>query len=208
MLYGKIELKNLLSHNEFGHTLIEILAVCGMISILATIPIAYMHEAKIRANETAALGALNQMAAAYEIYRVVGDPQHFYPHFYSFGIVTDTVTFHNPDEIWDELIRQGLLPNKYRAYSFNTPNLLAPGYSFSIYPINLSATDMYSINPWDSYAFALIPFEGSRQPRTMAMIHGEYFNHYFTNARAYKTTSTSSDISDARIFTFKDPEPD
>ena len=202
-------MKNLFLHNEFGHTLIEILAVCGMISILATIPIVYMREAKIRANETAALGALNQMAAAYEMYRVVGgDRQRFYPHFYSLGTVTDTVTFRNPEEIWDELIRQGLLPRKYAAYPHSTPNLLAPGYTFSIYPIDMSAPDMYSINPWDSYAFALTPSEGSRQPRTLALLHGEYFNHYFTNARAYKTASTSSDISDARIYTFKDPEPD
>lgn len=204
----KTMFKNFFLHNESGHTLIEILAVCGIITILATIPVTYMREAKIRANETAALGALNQMAAAYEMYRVVGDRQRFYPHFYSHGLITDTITFHNPEEIWDELIRQRLLPYKYAAYNHNTPNLMAPGYSLSIYPINHDVVDNYSINPWDSYAFALIPFPGSRQPRTMALIHGGYFDHYFTNARAYKTTSTSSDISDARIFTFKDPEPD
>lgn len=180
-----------------------------MIGILATIPISYMREAKVRANETAALGALNQMAAAYEMYRVVGENrQRFYPHFYSNGMVTDTVTFHSPDEIWYELIRQGLLPHKYGSYPLRTPNLLAPGYTLSIYPINLSAVDVYSVNPWDSYAFALVPSEGSHQPRTLALIHGEYYNHYFTNNRAYKTTSASTDISDARIFTFKDPEPD
>jgi len=194
-----------LINNENGHTLIEILAVCAIMGILATVPISYLKEAKIRANETAALGGLNQMAAAYEAYRVVGPSIGMYPHFFSTGETNDFVSFKNAEGIWDELIKQGLLPAKYRGYAHNEPNLLAPGYYFSIYPVNYGTVNFYSVNPWDSYAFALIPISGTRQPRTLALLHGEHFGRYFTNARAYKSTSKSTDLSNIKIFTFADP---
>ena len=202
MLILKIPLIN----NENGHTLIEILAVSAIIGILATIPISYLKEAKIRANETAALGALNQMAAAYEDYRVVGPTIGMYPHFFSNGEINDFATFRNAEEIWDELIEQGLLPSKYRGFSHNEPNLLAPGYIFSIYPVNYGTFSFYSVNPWDSYVFALIPMAGTSQPRTLAVLHGEHFGKYYTNARAHKSTSRSGDLTNIQIFTFADPE--
>ena len=177
-------------------------------TILASVPVVYLKEAKIRANETAALGALNQMSAAYEMYRAVASTDQMYPHFFSDGRILDTVTFINPESIWDELIRQGLLPRKYASFRHDTPNLLAPGYKFSIYPVDYGLPNRFSISPYDSYAFALIPIEGSSQPRTLAMLHGQHFGKYFTNARAYKSTGDTADISSARIFTFKDPNPE
>jgi len=192
-------------NRENGYTMIEILTVAVIISILATIPISYLHEVKIRANETAALGALNQIAAAYEMYRVVGG--RYYPQYFSDGQVDNLVTFHNAEEIWDKLIAEGLLPHKYAPYAHDTLNLLAPGYFFSIYPVNYGTPSRYSIAPGESYAFALIPFAHSPQPRTLAVLEGEHFRHYYTNARIYKSDNQSSDLSRVQIFTFKDPEP-
>lgn len=201
-------MKNFFQNSESGHTLIEMLVVASIISILATVPVAYLREAKIRARESAALGGLNQIAAAYEMYRVVGgDREKMYPHFYSDGHTDVFIKFRNADEIWDKLVRQGLLPARYAGYRYNEPDLLAPGYILSIYPVNYGLPNMYSISPWESYAFALIPKPGSRQTRTLALIHGEHFGRYFTNARALKSVDKSSDLSNVKIFTFKDPEP-
>jgi hypothetical protein len=177
-------------------------------TILASVPVVYLREAKVRANETAALGALNQISAAYEMYRTVASSEKMYPQFFSDGHISDAVTFINSESIWKELIRQSLLPRKYASFRHDTPNLLAPGYIFSIYPVDYGLPSQFSISPYDSYAFALIPIEGSHQPRTLAMLHGQRFGKYFTNARAYKSTGDSADISSARIFTFKDPVPD
>lgn len=188
--------------------MIEILTVCAIVTILASVPVVYLREAKVRANETAALGALNQISAAYEMYRAVASTEQMYPHFFADGRIQDTVTFINSESIWDELIRQGLLPRKYAPYRHDTPNLLAPGYVFSIYPVDYGLPSRFSISPYDSYAFALIPIEGSHQPRTLAMLHGEHFGKYFTNARAYKSTGNNADITNVQIFTFKDPVPE
>jgi len=193
-------------HNESGHTLIEILTVAILISILATVPISYLREVKIRAHETAAIGALNQIAAAYEMYRVVAGRNRSYPHFFSNGTTNDVVTFHNAEEVWHTLIREKLLPRSYSLYSHDEPSLLASGYYFSIYPVDYGLPNRYSITPGESYAFALIPIPFSRQPRTLAVLHGEHFRHYYTNARIYKSTTKDGNLRNVQIFTFKDPE--
>jgi len=184
--------------------MVEILTVAIIMSILATVPITYLREVKIRTHETAAIGALNQVAAAYEMYRVVGG--RYYPHYYSDGHTNEVVKFHNAEEIWDELIRQKLLPKQYSPYQHDEANLLASGYFFSIYPVDYGI-NVYSVAPGESYAFALIPIPFSRQPRTLAVLQGEHFRHYYTNARIYKSDSKSSDLARVQIFTFKDPEP-
>ena len=48
--------------------MIELLAVCAIIGILSTMPIASLRQARVKANEMEAIGALNMMAVAYESY--------------------------------------------------------------------------------------------------------------------------------------------
>jgi prepilin-type N-terminal cleavage/methylation domain-containing protein len=184
-----------------GYSMIELLAVCAIIGILSTIPIASMRQARAKTNEVDAIGALNMVAVAYESYNNETNP-HRYPNYLQNGaLYSDTIDFRSAEEIWDDLQRRGLLPKRYSVHAHNEPNLLAHGFVFSIVPF--SVTPSFSSSPRYSYVMAMVPFEGSQQPRAIAIFQGFSFGDDHVSARARKLPA-SGDLGGARFYTFKD----
>lgn len=184
-----------------GYNLIELLAVCAIIGILATMPIASLRKAKVKANEVQAIAALNTMAVAYESFNNETRPQR-YPNYLANGVLYDnTIDFTSAEDIWDDLQRRGFIPKRYSSHSHNEPNLLAPGFRFSIAPF--SVIPSYSASPRYAYIMVMVPFEGSPQPRAIAIFQGYSFGDEHVSARARKLPA-SGDLGGAQLYTFKD----
>jgi prepilin-type N-terminal cleavage/methylation domain-containing protein len=184
-----------------GYNMIELLAVCAIIGILATMPIASMRKAKMKTNEVQAIGALNTMAVAYESYNNETRP-HRYPNYLQNGALYDrTIDFTSAEDIWDDLQRRGFISKKYSGHPHNEHNLLAPGFRFSIAPF--SVTPSFSASPRYSYIMVMVPFEGSPQPRAIAIFQGYSFGDEHVSARARKLPA-SGDLGGAQLYTFKD----
>lgn len=184
-----------------GYTMIELLVVASIIGILATIPVAGMRHAKVKANEIQAVATLNMMAVAYESYNNDTNP-HRYPNYLRSGIYYENaIDFSSAEAIWDDLIRRGFIPKRYSAHAHNEYNLLALGFRLSIRPF--SVTPSFSASPRYSYIIAMVPFSGSPQPRAVAIFQGYSFDVEHVSARARKLPATGG-LGGAQFYTFKD----
>ena len=172
-----------------------------MIGIMATVPIASMRNAKVKAHEIDALGSLRMMAVAYENYNNQTRP-HRYPHYLQGPQLSPPwIEYQSAEEIWDDLIALSLLPRKFAGIPHEEPNLLANGYRLSIIPF--SVIPNISISPRYSYALAMIPIEGSQQPRAIAIFQGMHFGKRMVSANPRKLPGTG-DFAGAKFYTWKD----
>ena len=184
-----------------GYSMIELLVVASIIGILATIPVAGMRHAKVKANEIQAVATLNMMAVAYESYNNDTNP-HRYPNYLQSGVYYEnTIDFPSAEAIWDDLIRRGFIPERYSTHAHNEHNLLALGFRLSIRPF--SVTPSFSASPRYSYIIAMVPYEGSPQPRTVAIFQGYSFDTEHVSARARKLPAIGG-LGGARFYTSKD----
>lgn len=184
-----------------GFTLLEMLTVATIISILATISLAYLREARIQANEAAALGALAQFQLAYEAYWVTNGKT--YPQYQTNGQTDPLIKYRSPQELFNGLAKEGLVPARYSGIPYNTPDLLTPGYQLVLYPFDRPGVDVTTEDPSQTYALALQPIAGSYQRNTIAIINGRANNQDFT-ARSYKLPNKSTDLTTASIYAFAD----
>ncbi len=88
-----------------GYTMVELIAVCMIISILAAISFALLSRSRSQVLETSALAALNSMATAYEMY---------YNHNLSYPQWGPGQEFSSPKQLFDYLIDREYLPRAYR----------------------------------------------------------------------------------------------
>lgn len=87
-----------------GYTMVELLAVCAIISILAAMSFALLSRMRGQAVETNALSALNTLATGYEMY-------YFYNSSYpQWG---PGQRFSSPRQIFDFLIEEDFIPRSY-----------------------------------------------------------------------------------------------
>jgi prepilin-type N-terminal cleavage/methylation domain-containing protein len=160
-----------------GYSLIEMLIVTAMIVILATIPVALLRKSREKVFELDALRALRTVAVAYENYYSTHDFQ--YPNYQSNGAVTENNRFHDAEAIWDMLNRENLLPGMYSGFYYDRKDLMARGYRFSIFPSDFG--DNAEAGAKNSYAFAMIAYDGGVGRRDLVMVHGmRFFTTYPT----------------------------
>ena len=198
--FMKISVKYHLS-KEHGYNLLEVLVVCIIISIIATVPVVSLRNAKVKANEVDAISALNVMAVAYENYNNQARP-HRYPNYLANGAVyTGLIDYRSAEEIWDTLISQSLLPRRYANHSHDEWNLMAKGFKLSIMPY--SRIPNYANSPRYNYAIVMKPFPGSPQPRAIAIFQGYNDTWMRISPRARKLPG-SGDRSKAKFYTWKD----
>jgi prepilin-type N-terminal cleavage/methylation domain-containing protein len=158
-----------------GYSLIEMLIVTAIITILATIPIALLRRSREKTYEAAALKSLRMIALAYENYWA--QDGHMYPNYVSSGQLSDGIQFKNAEEIWDGMIERSLLPMMYSGTRHDRRDLLARGYIFTIYAADYGT--LPGTNPRNTYAFAMIPYDGSTANRGIAMVSGpRFFSEY------------------------------
>ena len=181
--------------------MLEVLVVCTIIGILATMPIAGLRNARVKAGEVEAISALNVMAVAYEAYNNQSRP-HRYPNYLrNNAIYPGLIDYRTAEEIWDDLIHHSLLPRRFSNHSHNENNLLARGFRLSI--LAYSRTPNFSNSPRYSYAIALMPHEESRQPRAIAIFQGYNDGWIRVSPRARKLPGTGN-RSGAKFYTWKD----
>ena len=182
-----------------GFTLIELLTVAAILSILATMALSNLHQARIIANEKAAIGGLNQLQNAMEQYRVTSS-HHYYPQYLTTGLKDgDQFRFRTGQELFQNLVNNGLLPQRYSGWAYDTTGLIAPGYKLQILPFDRPGVDIVKADVSQNYAIAMQPDAQSAQPNTFAIINGDADGRVYT-ARMYKLPDRSLDLSRASIF--------
>ncbi len=112
-----------------GYTLIELLIVCSIIGILATMSVTLVSRARVNARETAAVVTLNSFAGAWESYWA----RHgVYPQW------GDDMEFSDPQQLFKSLIREGYLPSAYSQIPYYEADslfyLITEDYALEIYP--------------------------------------------------------------------------
>lgn len=165
-----------------GYSLIEMLIVCALIVILATMPIALVRRSREKIHEADALRALRMMALAYENYWAQNG--HMYPNFRSDGQMADDIKYKNAEEIWDDLTGMGLVPGQYSGYPHDRRDLLARGYRLSIFPADYGA--MTGGGARNTYAIGLIPYPDSVATRGLVIIRGQRFFSNYPSPVPYK----------------------
>jgi len=151
------------------------LIVCGIILILATIPIALIRNSRDRIHEAEALKSLRMMALAYENYYAQNGLA--YPNYRLDGVTEDYIKFGSQEEIWDKLISERLLPGMYSGHTIGERDLLARGYKFTIFPARAGQPAGDGVR--NAYAMAMIPYEDSPATRGLAMVRGtKFFTSY------------------------------
>jgi len=186
---------------EHGYNMLEVLVVAIIISILATVPVVSLRNAKVKANEVEAIAALNMIAVAYENYNNQTRP-HRYPNYLSNrAVYPGLIDYRSAEEIWDMLISQSLLPRRYVNHTHDELNLLASGFQLSIMPY--SRIPNFSNSPRYNYAIVMKPFPGSKQPRAIAIFQGYNDNWMRISPRARKLPG-NGDRSKAKFYTWKD----
>jgi type II secretory pathway pseudopilin PulG len=151
-----------------GYTMIEMLIVCGIILILATLPVALLRRSREKVWEADAVRSLGMMAVAYENYWAQNG--HMYPNYRSDAALGDGIDYRSAEQIWDNLIRLSLVPRKYSGFAHDEKDLLARGYVLTIYPADYGA--VAGGGPKNTYAIALLPYEGSSAKRGLAILQG------------------------------------
>jgi len=125
-----IEKKNHKSSNG-GYILIELIVVCAIIGILATMAVALLSRAKIGARESAALVTLNSFAGAYESY---WSRNGVYPQW------GPGMPYDSPDKLFHALINEGYLPKSYSTIPYVSGDKLffwlTDDYALEIFPFD------------------------------------------------------------------------
>jgi hypothetical protein len=181
-----------------GYSLIEMLIVCGMILILATIPVALLRRSREKVWEAQAIRALGVMALAYENYYAQNG--HMYPNYRTDGELIRDVKYTSAEAVWDDLNAQGLLPREYSGYPHNRRDLLARGYVLSIYPVDYGSIP--GGGPENTYALAMVPYKDSIAHKALAVIQGQRFFSNYPSAVPRKFGSVG--IFSTTIYTLPD----
>ena len=128
---GNIPYRKSSTNRESGFTLLELIVVCMIIGILATMSISLLSRAKIGARESAAVVTLNSFAGAYEAY---WSRNGEYPHW------GPGMRFSNPKELMSTLVLEGYLPRAYSTVPYVQSDRLffwiTDDYAVEIYPFN------------------------------------------------------------------------
>jgi len=185
-----------IASNSQGYSLIEMLIVCGIILILATIPIALIRNSRDRIHEAEALKSLRIMALAYENYYAQNG--HAYPNYRLDGVTEDYIQYKSQEEIWDKLISEKLLPRMYSGHPIGERDLLGRGYQFTIFPARVGQPPGDGVR--NAYAMAMMPYEDSPATRGLAMIQGTKFFTSFPTAVPRKMSS--DELAGLDIYTF------
>lgn len=116
------------AQSEAGYTLIELVIVCMIIGILATMSITLVSRARMNARESAAVATLNSLAGAWESYWARNG---VYPHW------GEGQQFEDPYQLFRSMVNDGYLPRAYSIlpYDENT-NLIyriTNDYALEIY---------------------------------------------------------------------------
>jgi prepilin-type N-terminal cleavage/methylation domain-containing protein len=164
--------------SQVGYSLIEMLIVTALIGILATIPIALLRRSRDKTYEMEALRSLRMISLAYENYYMQNG--HKYPHYQSNGAVTEENEFRTAEEIWDTFVAYSLLPHMYSGTRHDRQDLLGKGYVFTIFPSDSGVFPGDGIR--NSYAFAMVPYEGSVAEKGLAMVQGRRWFSSFPTA--------------------------
>jgi len=181
--------------DDRGYSLIEMLIVTGIILIIATIPIALIRNSRDRIHEAEALKSLRMMSLAYENFWAQSG--HKYPHYRLDGVLEDDIQYTSAENLWDDLIADKLLPGLYSGHPHNENDLLARGYRFTIFPARAGQPPGDGVQ--NSYAMALMPYEGSPVTRGLAMVRGNKFFTSFPSAVPRKMVS--DELSGLQIYT-------
>ncbi len=166
-----------------GYSLIEMLIVAALIMIIATIPVALLRRSREKVHEAEALKSLRMMALAYENYYAQNG--HRYPNYRSDGAILDDIWYADAEQIWDMLISERLIPSLYSGKPHDREDLLGKGYSFSIVPSDSGGAAHGGVR--NSYAFAMVPYEGSPAKRGLLMIQGQKFYSFYPTPLPRKT---------------------
>ncbi len=158
-----------------GYSLVEMLIVTGLLLIIATMPIALLRRSREKVYEVEAIRALNMMSMAYENY--YAQYGHRYPNYLSDGTITEDVEFSAPEPLWDQLRLYSLVPHRYSRELHDRRDLFARGYRMSIYPADYGVVPGMGYR--NTYAIAMIPYEGSIAKRGLVVIQGpRMFSNY------------------------------
>jgi len=106
--------------SQKGFTMVELMTVCVIIGILASMSFVLLSRARRQVVETNALSALNALATAYEMYYYHNGK---YPHW---GPEAD---FASPKEIWDMLVAENYLPQSCSKIYYDPANGYIYGYT-------------------------------------------------------------------------------
>ena len=134
-----------------GYTMVELIAVCTIISILAAMSFALLSRMRSQAIETNALSALNTMATGYEMY-------YFYNSSYpQWG---PDRRFSSPQEIFDHLVEREYIPRSYSHYTYDPDTGYIYGFTNS-YAVEIPQYDPVTSSP-SSYFIVLRPYNFQR----------------------------------------------
>jgi len=125
----KLENRKSISNNDMGFTLLELLIVCTIIGILATMSVSLVSRARVNARETAAVVTLNSFAGAWESYWA----RHgTYPHW------GEGMKYSDPQQLFRTLTREGYLPSAYSQVPYYEPDKqfyqITDDYALEIFP--------------------------------------------------------------------------
>jgi prepilin-type N-terminal cleavage/methylation domain-containing protein len=134
-----------------GYTLVELIAVCTIISILAAMSFALLSRMRSQAVETNALSALNTLATGYEMY-------YFYNSSYpQWG---PGQRFGSPRQIFDYLVEEEFIPRSYSHYTYDQNTGYIYGFTQS-YAVEIPQYNPITASP-SSYFIVLRPFDFQR----------------------------------------------
>lgn len=109
--------------------MLELLVVCSIIGILATMSVSLVSRARVNARETAAVVTLNSFAGAWESYWARHGE---YPHW------GDDMEFSDPQDLFMSLVREGYLPSAYSQIPYYLIDSrfyqITDDYALEIYP--------------------------------------------------------------------------
>ena len=181
-----------------GYSMIEMLIVCGVILILATVPIALLRRSREKVYEAEAVRGLGMMALAYENYYAQNG--HKYPNYRSDHALAADIQYKDAESVWDDLNRMGLLPRQYAEFPYDKRDLLARGYVLSIFPADYGSDP--GIGARNRYAIGLVPYPDSVAKRSLAVIQGQRFFNLYPTAIPRKIKGTG--LSNTTIYTLPD----
>jgi prepilin-type N-terminal cleavage/methylation domain-containing protein len=146
VLLLKLENRKSITNNDKGYTLLELLVVCTIIGILATMSVTLVSRARVNARETAAVVTLNSLAGAWESYWA----RHgTYPHW------GEGMEYSDPQQLFRTLTREGYLPSAYSQVPYYEPDNqfyhITDDYALEIFPF----TDGYGNRAPSNYYWLL-----------------------------------------------------
>lgn len=96
-----------------GYTMVELMVVCMIIGILASMSFALLGRIRMQVLEVNAMNALNALATGYEMY---------YYHNREYPQWGPNEQFDSPKAIWDYLIKEGYLAEAYSKVEYSPKN--------------------------------------------------------------------------------------